>query len=389
VLHNFQLTPIIDDGANDVYAYNTELKQRGTPKWLDTTWLFSGCYLYRRLQSFFGTSTHWKSHDVFSRSKLSGFKSSRPAVLELAAQYKNIISNLQSGLKLQGVETQAQLERAEEILFIEIAEICLWGNKTDLSLHTNLTEEDIQNLQGAKVRKASEKKILVNDLSKAFAVLNKALQEDKPERRVDIVLDNAGFELFVDLILAGYLLTTGLATTVILHPKDFPWYVSDVVPKDFTDLLNALQNAPTFFGFARDGSALSQAELDDLSFLFENWTSLHTQGKLMIRPNHFWTDAGSYWRLPGTAPDLYEDLKQSELVVFKGDLNYRKLVADVCAISRGCLPLLICLRLSGSQLSHFPKPLGHLGLALDFGSSLCGHARLMLYVVCPRARTKN
>jgi uncharacterized protein with ATP-grasp and redox domains len=114
------------------------------------------------------------------------------------------------------------LEQAEEILLIEMAEICLWGNKTDLSLLTNLTEEDIQKLQGAKVRKASEKNILINDLSKAFAVLNNALNEGKLERRVGFVLDNAGFELFVDLILAGYRLYTGLATTVILHPKDIP-----------------------------------------------------------------------------------------------------------------------------------------------------------------------
>ncbi|KFY16990.1 hypothetical protein V491_05149, partial [Pseudogymnoascus sp. VKM F-3775] len=40
------------------------------------------------------------------------------------------------------------------------------------------------------------------------------------------------------------------------------------------------------------------------------------------------TAGGSFWRLPTSAPRLYEDLKESTLVVFKGDLNYRKLVAD-------------------------------------------------------------
>jgi hypothetical protein len=56
---------------------------------------------------------------------------------------------------------------------------------------------------------------------------------------------------------------------------------------------------------------------------------MHAEGQLMLRPNDFWTAGGSYWRLPKAEPELYEDLKESELVIFKGDLNYRKLTADV------------------------------------------------------------
>jgi hypothetical protein len=48
-----------------------------------------------------------------------------------------------------------------------------------------------------------------------------------------------------------------------------------------------------------------------------------------LRPNTFWTAGGSFWRLPKTEPSLAEDMKESELVIFKGDLNYRKLTADV------------------------------------------------------------
>ncbi len=52
---------------------------------------------------------------------------------------------------------------------------------------------------------------------------------------------------------------------------------------------------------------------------------------MIIKEDAFWTTAGCYWRLPYIAPDLFTELKESELVLFKGDLNYRKLTGDVCS----------------------------------------------------------
>lgn len=103
---------------------------------------------------------------------MATFKSSRPAVLELAAKYKQLVTQLEED-KL-GTKDPAELEDAENILFIEMCEICLWGNATDLSLLTNLTYEDIQKLQGSKARKEAEKNILVNYLPAAYKVLKEA-----------------------------------------------------------------------------------------------------------------------------------------------------------------------------------------------------------------------
>jgi hypothetical protein len=228
-------------------------------------------------------------------------------------------------------KTEEEVDDPEKVLFMEMCEICLWGNATDLSLLTSLTYEDIQKLQGSEVRKASEKNILINDLEAAYEVLEKAKREGKRERRVDIVLDNAGFELYVDLILAGFLLSAGLATNVILHPKSIPWFVSDVIPADFAGLLNALAAPQTFYSSPLDDETsepLSQKEIDNLSFLVRRWSKFLAEGQLILRSNRFWTEGGSYWRLPTSDPRLHEDLKESELVVFKGDLNYRKLTGD-------------------------------------------------------------
>ncbi|KAK8169893.1 hypothetical protein IWX90DRAFT_431083 [Phyllosticta citrichinensis] len=333
--HDRQLTPLEDDGEPDIAGYNKELEQLGNPIWFDVPWLYAECYMYRRISTLFKRSPKWTNYDIFARQKISTFKSSRPAVIELAAKYKELVTQLETGKSAQ--QTVEAKEAADKILFMEMCEICLWGNATDLSLLTNLSYEDIQKLQGSEARKASEKNILVNDLNAAYETLLAAKKAGKAERRVDIVLDNAGFELFVDLILAGYLLSAGLATNVVLHLKSIPWFVSDVIPADFGALLNALADPQAFYTSQSDDDKhaerapsppLSPAEADELSFLFRRWSGFHAEGQLAIRPNTFWTEGGSFWRLPATAPALHDDLKQSELVVFKGDLNYRKLTGD-------------------------------------------------------------
>ncbi|KAF6241862.1 hypothetical protein HO173_000574 [Letharia columbiana] len=331
VQHDRQLTPLADDGKPDISNYNKELESLGGPNWFSVPWLFAECYLYRRVHTSFSLSDHWKTYDVFSRQKMSTFRSSRPAVLELAAKYKDLVSQLERDVN--SLKVPEELVEAERILFTEMCEICLWGNATDLSLLTSLSYEDIQKLQGADARKKAENNILVNDLPAAYTVLKEAQKTDKKVRRVDIVLDNAGFELFVDLILAGYLLAAGLATQITLHPKTIPWFVSDVIPADFAALLSALANPQGFYSTPNEHSdqvqdPLSEKEASDLSFLFQHWAGFHAEGQLILRPNLFWTSAHSYWHLPQAEPRLYEDLKDSELVIFKGDLNYRKLTAD-------------------------------------------------------------
>ncbi|MCJ1306853.1 hypothetical protein MMC25_000497 [Agyrium rufum] len=339
VQHDRALSPLDDDGQPDIEGYNAELATFENPKWLGVPWLFLECYLYRRIATYFALSKYWKSHDVFSLQKISTFKSSRPAVIELASRYRAIHEQLASQTNATS-QTSDENAAAEKLLFTEICEICLWGNATDLSLLTSLTYADIQKLQGSEARKSAEKNIIANDLPQAFELL-KAVQasprSESGDRRVDIVLDNAGFELYVDLILAGYLIEAGLATHIVLHPKNIPWFVSDVIPNDFAQLLQAVADPQAFYSSLSDDekhsdqspTPLSDKETTDLQFMFKHWSQLHAEGKLTIRSNLFWTEGGSYWRLPHSAPALLKDLQESELVIFKGDLNYRKLTGDV------------------------------------------------------------
>lgn len=293
-------------------------------------WLFSECYLYRRVVTFFHNSNLWQDYDVFAVQKMDTFRTSRVAVVELADRYRELVTDIKKDIK----ETHDPARERE--LFCEMFETCLWGNATDLTLLANMSYEEIQQMQGSEARKRAEKNIVVNELPRVYDLLYKARASGKKERRVDFVLDNAGFELYVDLVLAGFLLSSGLATQIVLRPKSMPWFVSDVTPRDFQDLLAAIQDPKAFFETPSDDdklqgktpAPLSAKEIEDLDFLFSNWSQHHTEGDIVLRPHRYWTTGGSFWRLPHQAPDLFEDMKPAELVIFKGDLNYRKLTGD-------------------------------------------------------------
>ena len=272
-------------------------------------------------------------------------------MLELASRYRSLVSELQDKEPSSSIKekTTEEVLAAEKLLFIEMAEIALWGNATDLSLLTSLTYDDIQKLQGSEARKKAEANIVVNDISDAYGVLKHAQKTSDKEmgRTVDIVLDNSGFELYVDLLFAGYLLASNLATRVVLHAKAIPWFVSDVTPPDFAALLNALAEPQAFFcPPSEDGrpapAPLSTEEEVDVTFLFKHLARIHEEGKLVLRAEAAWTGPGSFWRLPFEENEgLWQNLKESELVIYKGDLNYRKLTGDVCDLVLPWLTLLL------------------------------------------------
>lgn len=57
------------------------------------------------------------------------------------------------------------------------------------------------------------------------------------------VMDNAGFELFCDMIYADFLIVSGLASEVRFHGKRFAWFVSDVTAPDFSWIVNQMIRA--------------------------------------------------------------------------------------------------------------------------------------------------
>ncbi|ORX81802.1 DUF89-domain-containing protein [Basidiobolus meristosporus CBS 931.73] len=292
-----QLRDIKEDGDTDVSLWNDCLHTHFDGQtWFKATWLFSECYLYRRIREIFRLSKHWKSYDPFTRQKEATFMASRTAVLELAKRADSLF-------KVPGSAVQET--------FYELALISLWGNQTDLSLLVNLKAEDIEKLQ--KGKEDAEKYILANDLEPMWKKV-----ETLKNARIDFVLDNAGFELFGDLILADWLIHKQYASKIHFHCKADPWFVSDTTEVDF---MWTIQTCLAGFGEAQD------ARLHDLA---QRWAEYLKSGVWELQSHKFWTSPYAFYHIRSQAPDLYEGLCRSSLLLFKGDLNYRKLVYD-CA----------------------------------------------------------
>ncbi|KAK9575203.1 Hairy/enhancer-of-split with YRPW motif protein 2 [Aspergillus fumigatus] len=304
---NKPLTPLPDDGKLDIQEWNKQLAAIGECSWTNCPWLFGECYMYRSIQRMLNSSKHWQNYDVFKRQKDSTFVKSRAAVEELASRYMQIVADT----RLAQDESK---EAAQKLLFIEMTEIALWGNATDLSLLANLTLEDLQNLQGREAIQKSQRNIVDNDTDDIWAYLQRTAGQTR--RQIDIILDNAGFEFFTDVLYAAYLLEAGIATSIRLHTKEFPWFVSDVIPSDVASLFEHLESSECF---------PVRKHLDQL---VPRLRKLFQSAAITTTSDPFWTTPFSFHEMPTKAPALFKELQNSYLVIFKGDLNYRKLTRD-------------------------------------------------------------
>ncbi len=154
--------------------------------------------------------------------------------------------------------------------------------------------------------------ILANETEKVWAQILVAESRAHGHARLDFVLDNAGFELYSDLCLAEFLLDKKLFDTVNFHVKNTPWFVSDTTKRDFHWTIEECKKS--------DDSVTSE--------LGHRWANRVNEGSFVIREHPYWTYSFDFADMAKRSPELYKDLSNSQLIIFKGDLNYRKLIGD-------------------------------------------------------------
>ncbi|MFE2723263.1 damage-control phosphatase ARMT1 family protein [Kitasatospora sp. NPDC059327] len=168
----------------------------------------------------------------------------------------------------------------------------LWGNRADLSFGMTSTGG------------GADTDPVVDDSALLRAELERARGG-----RICVVADNAGRELLPDLVLIDHLLADGPAAEVVLYVKPRPYFVSDATGADLLATVERLRTAPSPRA-AAVGRRL--------------WQALGT-GRLAVRAPAFLCAPLTFHELPA---GLRAEFAGAALTIFKGDLNYRRLVGD-------------------------------------------------------------
>ena len=244
--------------------------------WAQAPFLWAESYFYRRLLDAvdFFTPGPWYWIDPFTHLKTAELRD--PTLeAELAA--------------LGHLRDLPPQTRTEALLLAS-----LWGNRADLGFRIGV--------EAAAGNHHDAAGLIADDTTPVLASLHTGPQP------VAVIADNAGRELLADLILIDHLLDQHDGTTVELHVKPTPYYVSDATTADVVACLRRLADTP----------GASTAIAGRLQTAMGN-------GRLVLRTHWFYCAPYSFHHAPA---DLTQMWKPDALVLLKGDLNYRRLVGD-------------------------------------------------------------
>lgn len=206
------------------------------------------------------------------------------------------------------IHPQGALAFAEELLqstrnlpgpaqFMALLDAQLWGNRLDLS-NKEMVRQAREEWSGGGA--AGTSALLIDHRRPLTDLLFQA-------QRVSLVLDNAGIEAATDLAAAAVWLTLNPRLSVTIHAKAYPTFVSDATLADLGRIIESFTATPALKPW---GDALLRFQ---------------AQGRLNLANHWFWNTPRELDRLP---PELSEELNKCDLLLFKGDANYRRLFED-------------------------------------------------------------
>ena len=246
--------------------------------WREMVWYVAEALFYRRLMEavrYFEPGP-WRCWDPFAAQKRAA---------------------LREGLQtLRCPAVQDGVEDGHVQTFTLSLQHSLWGNRADLSNTL---------VNGSLERPLGRERLLIDHTARVWSLLREG-----GVQRLDWVCDNAGPELLADLCFIDLCLQQlGMVQVVYLHLKAWPFYVSDAMIHDLQVAIAALRGAE---------SAAQRA-------LGERLTEAGRRGRLIAQAHPFWTSPLFFSQFPA---DLADTLGQADLIIFKGDANYRRLIED-------------------------------------------------------------
>jgi uncharacterized protein with ATP-grasp and redox domains len=268
----------------ELAAWRSGLAAQAGHGWLELPWYFAESSFYLSLLLAFGY--YDPEAPTFRRDPFAPFK-------------ERELTGPGGGLELAGGVLQLLRGRRGAERLKPLLGFSLWGNRVDLS-NADIAERHRAQILAPQDPKGGD--LLRDDSCQVTAALLAA-------RRVDLVLDNCGPELACDLLLGLSLLDAAAVERVTLHAKGAPFFVSDATGADVGQTIAALAASP--------GAATREAG--------GRLGELQAEGRLVVAEHYFWNGPRHFPDLPA---ELYSGLAGSDLVILKGDANYRRLLSD-------------------------------------------------------------
>lgn len=204
---------------------------------------------------------------------------------------RNSIEGKNETLKKKNKENMESSIKGDYEAVIQSIRNILKSGTTDLSqMQNKQTEHDLNN------------RVVIDDCGKFREYLN-----IKEINRMDIILDNFGFESLYTIILVINLIELKNVQEVYFHIKVLPIYVSDVIQSDYGD------------------------DVDDLLKALNNISELIFKKYKDVEERIHW-EADMFWNMPipfkSMPQNLLKKFSSSDLIIILSDLNYRKLIED-------------------------------------------------------------
>ena len=267
------------ESTPDTASWNDLIASHPRQSWLDASWYLAEAFFYRRLLEAvrYFQAGPWRSVDPFASQK--------------QAQQARAVEEFRA---VPGELANRQTARAFEAMLHS----SLWGNRADLS---NLSMRAVP--RSGLAARQERHNIIADDTDRVLSVLSCGV------RRVDLVADNVGMDALSDLALVDFLLSRGWVDVVVVHLKDRPFFVSDAMVPDVTALLSKLERSPR----------VTTRQLGE-----RLGTHLKSD-RLRLADDSFWATGLMFRDLPSR---ISRELSLADLVILKGDVNYRRLLDD-------------------------------------------------------------
>jgi hypothetical protein len=265
---------LLKENTSDKADWNSAVALWLGHSWLDIPWYLAETYFYRRVLEavqYFQPGP-WMGCDPYGRLK-----------------HEEIIGSLDVFTH----EYQQLPQDFNATAFRHYLAKALWGNRGDLSNLTTFEENMAE----------QSERMVINHTTKAFQFFSKGL------RKAAVFFDNVGKELFFDIALIDFLLTQQVVDSFTLYLKNQPFFVSDVMPKDLDISLGLL--------------AVSKSTANRK--LAKRFRQGLKRQAIQIETPPFFTTWKMYREFP---PNLFEQIGDHDVVILKGDVNYRRLFGD-------------------------------------------------------------